>query len=261
MRVLLLGATGNLGLRLIPALLAHKHTVIVYVRSPDKLRQFISPALYNLITVTTGDTLDSSAVEAALRTHSCDALVQTSGTHRPFNEEQELGRMATSVSNAAIRISRERGGKPVRGWVIGGLSSMEYPGTGGWQIQDYMPGWLLLHHYQTELVMKDMSTSEFEWSLLCVAMMRPVSTSIDVLERPRGHGLAVGTGAPPAWKDGWLRYVPFIGVYLNLIGAIMSYTTKLDDVADLIAEDLARNDSSPYVGKFVAMKDVGQKSA
>jgi len=43
MRVLLLGATGNLGSRCLPALVAHKHVVTVFVRNSSKLRAMMSP--------------------------------------------------------------------------------------------------------------------------------------------------------------------------------------------------------------------------
>ncbi|KAK5737486.1 hypothetical protein LTR17_006714 [Elasticomyces elasticus] len=259
MRVLLLGATGNLGSRLIPALLAHKHTVTVYVRSPDKLRGLISTALYDNITITTGDALDSAAVEAATRANNCDAIVNTAGNRMPSGQEQILGKIAASVTSAAIRVGHERG-KPFRAWLIGGLGSLEYPGTGGWKLQDYMFDFMSAHHKQTEAVLKAIPTTALQWSLLCVAFMKPASTSIDVLEQPRGNGLAIATGTPPAWRDGWVKYIPFIGRYLNIIGPILSYTTKLEDVADLIAADLASSETK-LIGELVAMKDVGGKQA
>ncbi|KAK4951726.1 hypothetical protein LTR10_009645 [Elasticomyces elasticus] len=259
MRVLLLGATGNLGSRLIPALLAHRHTVTVYVRSPDKLRGLISTALYDNITITTGDAMDSAAVEAAIRANNCDAIVNTAGNRMPSGQEQILGKIAASVTSAAIRVGRERG-KPFRAWLIGGLGSLKYPGTEGWKLQDYMFDFMSAHHKQTEAVLKAIPTTDLQWSLLCVAFMKPASINIDVLESPRGNSLSIATGTPPAWRNGWVKYIPFIGRYLNIIGPILGYTTKLEDVADLIAADLA-NSETRLVGELVAMKEVEQKQA
>ena len=260
MRILLLGATGNLGLRLIPALLAHGHSVTAFVRSAHKLRSLITDDLQSRITIYEGDALDSTVVENALRHGYCEGVMNTAGNRIAGGaEKQILGKIATAVSSAAVRVGKERG-TPLRAWFIGGLGSLEYPGTGGWQIQDYMPVWTMIHLRQVEEVMKAVPTTELEWSLLCVAFMKPASseTAIDVLPSPNGHNLAVKVGSSPRWQDSWIRYVPFVGVYLNLIPAIRAHTTMLEDVADLIAEGFDKWRGSEFVGQVVGMKQVGK---
>ena len=139
MRVLLLGATGNLSLRMITALIAHDHTVTAYVRSASKLRSLFPDGLRETLSIVEGDALDSSAVEDAIRKHKCDAVMNTAG-NRVVKGEQILGKIAASVSSAAIRVGKDRG-KPLRAWFIGGLTSLEYPGT-KYQIQDYLFEWM-----------------------------------------------------------------------------------------------------------------------
>ena len=260
MRVLLLGGTGNLGLRLIPALVAHGHIVMAHVRSVNKLRGLISAALFQKISTYEGDALDSSNVAGALRKHDCDAIMNTAGTRMNPWQEQVLGKIATAVSSAAIQVGKERG-KPLRAWLIGGMGSLEYVGTGGWKIQDYMPGWTTIHHRETEAVMKGISTTDLEWSLLCVAMMQPESDNIDLLPSPRHHRLSTAIDSPPEWHDHWTRSLPFVGVYLNLIPVITGYTTKLADVADLLAEDFEKGSESAYMGKLVGMKETAKPKA
>ena len=254
MRILLLGGTGNLGSRLIPALIAHGHVVIAYVRSMSKLRTTISPPLFDEIETYEGDALDSSAVEDAIQKYACDAIMNTAGTREPFGKEQILGKIAASVSSAAIKVGKNRG-KPLRAWFIGGLGSLEYPGTGGWKIQDYMPGFLTIHHRETEQVMKAIPTTDLKWSLLCVAMMQPESNKVETLSAPRHHNLAVAASLPPEWQDHWIRSVPFMGLYLNIVPTVKSYTTKLEDVADMIAEDFEKGSRTAFVGELVGMKD------
>lgn len=251
MKVLQLGGSGNLGSRVIPALLAHGHIVTAYVRSPQKLRNVLPVDVINKITIVEGDAFDTDAVAAALREHQCDALVNTAGTRQPLGQEQNLGRLVASVTSAATRVGNERE-RPIRAWIVGGMGSLNYPGT-AYKIHDYMPGFLTDHHRGTEAVMKATSTSELEWSLLCVAMMSPESTEITTLAGPRKHPLLVQSWTPPGWQDHWIRLVPFIGVYFNLVPVIASYTTKLEDVADLIAEDLDKQQSE-YIGDFVGFK-------
>ena len=136
MYILLLGGTGNLGRRLIPALVAHGHQVTAYVRSVEKLQSLISPDLFARISTYKGDALDSAAVEDALRKHKCDGVMNTSG-NRVWTGPQVLGNIAASVSSAAIRVGRERG-RTLRAWFIGGLGGLEYPGTGGYKVRDYV---------------------------------------------------------------------------------------------------------------------------
>ncbi|KAK4498730.1 hypothetical protein PRZ48_009240 [Zasmidium cellare] len=251
MKVLQLGGNGNLGSRVIPALLAHNHAVVAYVRSPQKLRDILPQSVVERITIIQGDSLDTDAVADALRQNNCDALVNTSGTRQPRGQEQNLGKIVASVTSAAIQVGKDRG-RPVRAWIIGGMSSLKYPGT-PYQIQDYMPASLIGHQRGVEEAVKDLSTSDVQWSLLCVAMMSPAHEKVQALAEPRKHNFLLQSGTPPAWQDHWIRYVPFIGVYLNLVPTISSYTTKLEDVADLIAEDLSKQ-KSEWVGEFVGFK-------
>ena len=257
MRIVLLGATGNLGQRLIPALLVHGHEVIAYVRSTSKLQSLIPPTLFSAIKTYEGDALDSAAVEAALRQHACDAIMNTAGNRITDGGEQILHQIATAVSSAAIRVGESRG-KPLRAWFIGGLGSLEYPGTGGRQVQDYMPVWMTEHHQGTEKVLASVETGQLEWSLLCVALMKPRFETAELLAEPRRHGLAVGVGKPPEWRDSWVRWVPLVGVYLNLVPVVLSYNTMLEDVADLLAEDFEKCERSEFVGQLVGFKDVGK---
>jgi nucleoside-diphosphate-sugar epimerase len=76
MKVLLLGATGNVGSRLIPALIAHKHQVVVYVRSASKLP---ATATTQLTAVVEGDGTDSDAIKAAILKENCGAVINAAG--------------------------------------------------------------------------------------------------------------------------------------------------------------------------------------
>ena len=164
------------------------------------------------------------------------------------------------MSSAAIRVGEDRG-KPLRAWFIGGFGSLEYPGTGGWQIQDYLPAWTMAHHLGTEKVMRSINRRDLELSLLCVAFMKPKSETIDLLAEPQHHGLSVGVDKPPAWQDSWIRWLPFVGVHLNVVPVLFSYTTMLEDAADLLAEDFDKGNKSELIGQLVGMKDIGKSKS
>jgi len=131
MRVLLLGATGNLGSRLVPALLAHNHTVTVYVRSISKLHSLLPPSLTSAITIVSGDATDSAGVREAILANNCDALVNAAGNQVLPWREYVLPKIAKAVADAAVAVGRERGGRPMRAWFVCGIGELGYPGMEG----------------------------------------------------------------------------------------------------------------------------------
>lgn len=55
MEVLLIGATGNLGIRLVAALHTHGHSVVAFAQSSNKLESLLPTSVYSQITVVQGD--------------------------------------------------------------------------------------------------------------------------------------------------------------------------------------------------------------
>lgn len=129
MRVLLLGATGNLGLRLIPALIAHGHTITAYVRDASKLRSLISGMLLERIeAIVEGDGTDSTALKQAILDHDVEGVIDVAGSRVNPREEFIFPKIAKAISNAAVAVGKERG-TPLRVWVTSGLGILKHPGT------------------------------------------------------------------------------------------------------------------------------------
>lgn len=136
MRVLLLGGTGNLGSRCIPALIAHKHIVTLYVRNPSKLHLLVSPSVIEKTTVVVGDATDAAGIEKAILDDDVEAVVNVAGNQMPPWEEPLLPRIAKAVTEAAVAVGKERG-RPLRAWLVTGINVMGYPGTpNSYLIQD-----------------------------------------------------------------------------------------------------------------------------
>ena len=131
MRVLLLGATGNLGLRLIPALLTHSHTVIAYVRSASKLQSSLPVTVHESITVVQGDATSSHAIKTAILENKCDAVINTAGVAAlaPW-ASSDLPEIFRAVVEA-VREAGDENGSPrrLRVWMMGGQGVLFYPGT------------------------------------------------------------------------------------------------------------------------------------
>lgn len=127
MRVLLLGGTGNVGSRLLPALIAHEHEVIVYVRNPAKLS---NEAKSRALAVESGSATDSDKIKNAILGHSCDAVINAAGLAPAFGKSAELPIIFAAVMDAALGARRERGGAPIRIWLLSGQSIMDHPKKG-----------------------------------------------------------------------------------------------------------------------------------
>jgi nucleoside-diphosphate-sugar epimerase len=129
MKVLIIGATGNLGIRLVAALLTHNHTVVAYVRSSKKLESLLPTSLYRQITIVQGDATDPLSIKRAILDTSCDAVVNTAGVAAlaPWGKS-ELPAIFKAVLEAVQEAGLERS-KPLRTWFLAGLGVLQFPGS------------------------------------------------------------------------------------------------------------------------------------
>ena len=124
MKVLLIGATGTFGSRCIPALLAHKHEVVVFVRSETKLQKLLPSAIFSDLTVVTGNATDSGAVEDAIVNNRCDAFINSAGLAAIFpGQAPRMQEIINAVATAGVEASKKLN-RPIRAWLMGGMSAL-----------------------------------------------------------------------------------------------------------------------------------------
>ncbi|PSN70693.1 hypothetical protein BS50DRAFT_597943 [Corynespora cassiicola Philippines] len=253
MKVLLIGATGNLGLRLIAALLTHHHTVTAFVRSRSKLESLLPPNIFSQISaVVEGSAEDKDLVKKAVLEHGCEAVVNTAGlAAMPPWGKSDLPEIFKAVVSGVVEAGRERG-KPLRMWVLGGMGVLDFPGGGGAVLSDYLP--IFLEHRQNLALLQSLPPESVDWSMLCPATMIPESPEISVPTKSSHARLTVNAGTPPAWRDSWFSYLPLIGKTIVCMMNGMNYTTTLEQNADLIAEDLETVESR-WSGSKVGIAD------
>lgn len=129
MKVLLVGATGNLGIRLVPALLTHGHSVVAFVRSLNKLESLLPTSIYRQIEVIQGDATDSVSIKSAILDASCDAVVNTAGVAAlPPWGKGELPAIFSAVLDGVREAGLDRK-RPLRTWFLGGMGVSYFPGT------------------------------------------------------------------------------------------------------------------------------------
>jgi nucleoside-diphosphate-sugar epimerase len=128
MKVLLIGATGNLGSRLVAALLSHNHRVVAFVRSPKKLESLIPSSVYCQLDVIQGS-VNTPAIKSAILDSRCDAVVNVAGlaSLAPW-AHSDLPEIFRAVLTAVHEAGAERG-QPLRAWFVAGTGVLNYPGT------------------------------------------------------------------------------------------------------------------------------------
>ncbi|KAK9482004.1 hypothetical protein V1527DRAFT_55061 [Lipomyces starkeyi] len=258
MKVLILGATGNLGIRLIPALLSRNLAVIAFVRSSSKLSSLLPPAIVEQITVVEGDAKSVDSVKSAILDHDCDAIVNTAGlaAMMPWNSS-DLPVIVTTVVRAAKEAGELRQ-KPLRVWLLGGMGLMDVPGTKSMVVR-YLP--IFREHLQDLALLSTIPSTVIRWSILCPSYMNPRSTELVVpVKSATSGGLVASATVPPHWKDFWFRRLPVVGPFFVVLANASKYTTTLEDNADFIANDLAV-DSDEWVCKRVGVWDPARGTA
>jgi putative NADH-flavin reductase len=129
MKVLLVGATGNIGLRLVAALLTHDHSVVAYVRSAQKLESLLPTSVHRQISVVEGDAYDSKAIKNAILDNQCEAVISSAGLAAVMPwAKTDLPQIFAAVLEGVRQASVERN-KPLRLWVLGGLGVLQFPGA------------------------------------------------------------------------------------------------------------------------------------
>lgn len=256
MHVLLLGATGNVGSRLLPALLAHSHTVVVLVRSESKLRSVIPSPLLTSVTILQGDASSASTIKAALVYQGCDAIVNSAGLASilPW-QKPSMQHIIQAVAQGVIDASEELDW-PIRAWFLGGMGVLDYPAFPGVKLSRYIP--LFMEHAQTHAHLSSLPVQNIQWSMFCPSVMAPKETSIKEDIPEKGNGLKAEKDVPAGFHSWGIDWIPFIGPLVTVLGQAGKYNTSLEDCADWIAADLADGEAE-FVGHRVGIIDMGKK--
>lgn len=129
MKILLVGATGNLGQRLVAALLTHGHEVVAYVRSSKKLQALLPASICSKIAIVEGNATDTTSIKRAILENDCEAVVNTAGVAAmaPW-KRNNLPEIFSAVLKGTQQAGSERN-QPLRIWLLGGLGVLNFPGT------------------------------------------------------------------------------------------------------------------------------------
>ncbi|TVY40944.1 hypothetical protein LSUB1_G003110 [Lachnellula subtilissima] len=214
MRVLLLGGTGNLGKRCVPALLAHEHVLTIYVRNPSKFKHlecsrqsFLLPKIAKAVADAAIAVGNERGVPLRVWITAGLGLLKTPG--RPYLI-QEFAPYVAMAQHDATRKAIEPIPLTDLRWSLFCVGNMQ--------------------------------------------PLDRQQTVFEPLNAPTPHNLLLGVMTMPAWVDSWWIHVPFVGDFVNIwMVLFFQYGTKYEAAADFLAEDLEK-ESQDFVGVRVGMK-------
>ncbi|KAI1850254.1 hypothetical protein JX266_004112 [Neoarthrinium moseri] len=251
MKVLLLGATGNVGSRALPALIKHGHTVVAYVRSPAKLTPEKRAVLAGVVT---GSVTDKSALKNAILAHDCDAVFHAAGLAQPWgcSKTREYNIIFATVIAAIVEARHERRGSAIRAWLMSGFPMLD-SAIPTRLIGDYMP--MFPEHRENLALIQKQEKENIAWSLFCASQLSPKhkEAQIPAPDDCSAANVFARADSPPEWRD-TLQWVPLIGPYLNILSQAAGYGTSVEDPLDFIAADFVKGGKSEFIGKRVGFK-------
>ena len=97
---------------------------------------------------------------------------------------------------------------------------------------------------------------ELDWTYYCPAFLTQVNEppTYPPPSTASAENLIAQDSVPPEWSS-TLYSIPLVGRLLNPFVRLKSYETTFEDSADLIAQDLKKGTSSPWICKKVGVKN------
>jgi putative NADH-flavin reductase len=251
MKVLLLGVTGNVGSRALPALIKHGHSVVAYVRSTNRLTPAVRAVLVDVVV---GSATDKLALKNAILAYNCDAVFHAAGLAQQWghSETGEYNTIFAAVVAAIVEARRERHGAAIRAWLMSGFPMMDSVSPPH-LIGDYLP--MFPEHRKNLALVQTSEEADIAWSLFCASGMTPKhkEARIPAPDDCSADNVVAKADSSPEWRN-TAKGVPLIGIYLNILLQAGGYATSVEDPVDFIAADFEKGLQSELVGKRVSFK-------
>ena len=220
-RVLVVGAGGKLGLRLVARGLAHGHHVTAFVRNAGRLKEGLADLGIPAVPKIEGDAFDVDALTNAMAGH--DVVVSAAGTAADGAVFAELFACILGVACRTLPASR-------RIWMVAGLPAMTIPHAD--IVAAGLPGVPRMHRLH-EADWRLIERSDADWSLMCPGPMVPTRNG-----RLR-QDLRVSVDVVPFDVPRWAGWLPRIGLSLMMKRRLGEVVVSYEDVAELMMANLA----------------------
>lgn len=233
MKILVLGAGGNSGLRIVRAALAQGHDVTALARDEAKLRAALAVPDGSRLSVRAGDVTDTKVLVTAMEGQT--AVVNAAG-----NLAKPEGYVA--LISGIIRTADQVLGKDGRFWLFGGAGVLDVPGTSRMTVDlPLIPKVFRAHRENLETVRK----TALDWSMLCPGPM------VDAADGRPHDGLRISADVWPVDRPAATRFLPAMATAIAFARKLGEMTITYEDAADVIVGHLARG--GPYVRRRVGI--------
>ncbi len=221
MNVVVLGAAGKLGRRLVESCLEANHDVTAAVRNPDQFRHALGSTPGLKLRVFRFDATESTTLDAALAGH--DAAISAAGNVADGARFVDL--FDQVVSAAERTLSGER-----RVWMLAGAAILDIPHTR--RIGLNLP--FVPRLYRPHLAnWRRLQRSTLDWALACPGAM---VAGDDPLE---ADTLTVSVDTLPYPVGPWTRIAPPVALSLLMKSRLPRLNVPYRGVADVIANNLS----------------------
>ncbi|MEM7133622.1 MAG: NAD(P)H-binding protein [Chloroflexota bacterium] len=240
-KIILFGATGNLGRTVVKQGLDLGYSLSVYVRNRAKLVDLHGGTLPPGISVIEGDIFDENAVGQSITGH--DTLINAAGYAADGDNFTKLCQIILKQAESHLAV-------PKRAWFLGGVAALEFADSGIMGVDCPGVPEMYQNHKRNYLALK---ASSLDWSFMCPGPM---------MVAPDGQpteNLRISVETMPFNVPSWLAWGPRIALSWTLKRHLPELTVSYTDVATLIMSNLAPN--GIYSQKRVGMAlPIGQRA-
>jgi len=222
MKVFLLGATGNLGRRLLKLALLRAHEVTAFVRDKTKLLGVIGgPALPPNLHVIVGDVAKSEEMARAMVGH--DVVINAAG-------HVADGPAFTQLVQTVVDSTMTHLGDGARLWQLGGAAVLDVPGTHMIGVDlPRVPKVYEAHRTNFNALRR----SRLDWSMLCPGPMVAAQNG-----KPTGD-LRLSVDEWPLPRPSYTYFLPKLALAFAFKQAMPELTISYEDAAEVILNNLS----------------------
>ncbi|SFB52011.1 hypothetical protein SAMN05216312_111134 [Cohnella sp. OV330] len=233
MRIIVFGATGNTGKRVLAQGVRMGHRMTAFVRNPEKLHEQQDGRIAQQVNVIVQDMMDPGSVFAALA-HQ-DVAVLAAGH---AGQGEDFVRIVDSIVSQCERQPQFSG----RVWMMGGAGLLGIPHTD--RIGNDLPGFPPAFQYHNRNLDRLRRTG-LDWSVMCPGTM------VDSMADSAQVRLHVATEVLPLPFSETIRELSEVELAGHLFSRLQELDVAYEDVANCMLNHLEL--AGPYKGKRVGL--------
>lgn len=233
MKIIVFGATGNTGKRVLASGVKKGHEMTAFVRNPEKLYEQQSEQIARQVKVVNHNIMDPQSIYEALSYQ--DAAVVAAGNVSNGEEFIQI------VDNIVTQCE----GHPLfsgRVWLMGGAGLLKIPHTN--IIGNALPGFPSIFHYHNQNL-KRLQQTKLDWSIMCPGTM------LEATEESNPYQLYITADILPLPFPETVRELSEAELAGNMFSRIQELDVAYEDVANCMLNNL--NLAGPFKGKRVGI--------